>query len=80
MVVGRSPSLAPDVAYVRELAERLPGTVTPYAHTPDGLRSALLHAHHDPDSTWLDPSVVLGPSTFEVSSAYREAVTAMVSR
>ena len=76
---GRRP-LVPDVAYVRELVERLPGTVTPYPHNLDGLRSALRHAFRDPGSTWLDPAVVLGPSTAEVSAAYREAVTTAVSR
>ena len=73
LAAGRRP-LVPDVAYVRELADRLPGSVLPYPPTPPGLGTALARAYRDPASTWLDPGVELGPSTAEVRTAYRNAV------
>ena len=70
---GRRP-LVPDLAYTRELSARWPGTLCHYPPTGAGLRRALVRAYDDPDSTWLDPGVAIGPPLDQVAEAYRTAM------
>lgn len=65
---GRRP-LVPDEAWTAELEARCPGALWRYGDTAS-LGAAVRLALADPSSTWLDPDVVLGPSTAEVAARY----------
>lgn len=69
---GRRPLVA-DGAWVRELEERCPGSVT---IVPDeqGLAAAVERAVADPGSTFLGPDVRLGPSPAEAWAATAESI------
>jgi len=66
LAAGRRP-LVPDVAYTREVAARLPGTLTLY----DELAPALAAALADPASTWLVPGTPTGADLVGTVAAYR---------
>ena len=69
---GRRP-LVPDSPYARELAATRPGAVSLYDPAdPDALRASIARALAEPDTTWLAPGVVRGPSPEDVATAYRE--------
>ncbi|GAA2009864.1 glycosyltransferase [Nakamurella flavida] len=68
LAAGRRP-LVPAGRYVRELADRLPGSLTLY--DPADLDGALERAFAEPGSTWLAGDLAVGPSTAEVAGRYR---------
>lgn len=62
-VVRRGP-------YVEELAARLPGSVA----VADELAAGIAQALEAPETTWLGPEVVLGPTDAEVAAAHANAL------
>lgn len=71
LAAGRRP-LVLRSRYAVELASRLPGALT--LVEPDGLAAAVADALADPASTWLGPSVRLGPTVEEAGRALGEVV------
>lgn len=69
LAAGRRP-LVPRGRYTEELESRCPGSLLLY----DDLALAARRALEDPESTWLDPAVQLGPSLAEVAAAYAEVL------
>lgn len=72
ITAGRRP-LATRNPYVDELARRCPGSLT--VVEPAGLADAVAAALDDPSSTWLDPSVEVGPSTAETATRYADVLS-----
>ena len=68
IAAGRRP-LVIDGRYVREIAERRPGTVTVLDGTRD-LAAGIVTALTAPESTWLHEGAVTSPNVSEVASAY----------
>ncbi len=67
---GRRP-LVPLSVHSRTLAERWPDTLTLYdADRPGELQAAVARARREPDTTWLDGDVRIGPSPAEVAAGY----------
>lgn len=71
ITAGRRP-LATTNPYVAELARRCPGAVTLVER--DDLPAAIARALADPSSTWLEPSVTIGPSTAEAAQTYADVL------
>lgn len=72
---GRRP-LAPEGAYCRELAARLPGAVWLYSN----LNQALRQAWDDPSSTYLPDGTTLGPDRAATARAYAAALSGLAGR
>jgi glycosyltransferase involved in cell wall biosynthesis len=68
IAAGRRP-LVIDGRYVREIAERRPGTVTVLDSTRD-LAAGIVAALENPASTWVHDSAVTSPNVADVASAY----------
>ncbi|WP_374945916.1 hypothetical protein [Agreia sp.] len=68
IAAGRRP-LVVDGRYVREIAERRPGTVTVLDSTRD-LAAGIVAALENPGSTWVHESAVTSPDVADVASAY----------
>jgi glycosyltransferase involved in cell wall biosynthesis len=68
IAAGRRP-LVVDGRYVREIAERRPGTVTVLDSTRD-LAAGIVEALSNPGSTWVHETAVTSPSVSDVASAY----------
>lgn len=68
IAAGRRP-LVVDGRYVREIAERRPGTVTVVDSTRD-LAAGIVAALENPASTWVHESAVTSPNVSDVASAY----------
>ncbi|MBB2986959.1 hypothetical protein [Terracoccus luteus] len=69
---GRRPVVV-DGTYVREVARRMPGSVT----VTDDLAAAAAAALDDPSLTWLAPDVVLGPSWRESAQAHLDLLESL---
>lgn len=70
LTAGRRP-LVPAGRYTAELELRCPGAL--WVYEPAALPTALARALAEPERTWLDPDVRLGPSRAEVAAAYVRA-------
>jgi len=68
IAAGRRP-LVVDGRYVREIAERRPGTVSVVDGARD-LAAGIADALRNPGSTWLHDDAVIGPNVADVASAY----------